>query len=184
MDDRRDMQMPRDESMATSWFVKVEGRVYGPYTPAQMRAFVQEGRVALHSEVSNHREDGWSAASAMPQIQSWLDETRQGPDEPKPAEPQADVRTVNFVVIAQLTKETEPGFATILNDYGEAVRISDSSWLLRAPGTAATLRNELSHMLERDDRLVVIDASRDRTAWFNMGRDADQRIRELWSRQS
>ena len=32
--------MPRDDGIAMSWFVKVEGRVYGHYTGAQMRAFV------------------------------------------------------------------------------------------------------------------------------------------------
>ena len=181
MEDRSEMQMPRDDSMATSWFVKVEGRVYGPYTPAQMRAFVQEGRVAPHSEVSQHREEGWAQATDQPQIQEWLDENRKTPEE-RQRPVQTDTRQANFVVVAHLSPTTAPGFAAILNDYGDCEKVADGVWLLRSAGTAATLRNELSHMLDRDDRLLVVDASRDRTAWFNLGRDADHRIRDLWSR--
>lgn len=181
MDDRSDIQMPRDDSMATSWFVKVEGRVYGPYTPAQMKAFVTEGRVAPHSQVSQHREEGWAAAQEQPQIQAWLDENRKAPEERK-RPVQTDTREANFVVVAHLGANTAASFAAMLAEFGTSEKIADGVWLLRAPGTAATLRNELSHMLDRDDRLLVVDASRDRSAWFNLGRDADQRIRTLWSR--
>jgi hypothetical protein len=61
--------------------------------------------------------------------------------------------------------------------------ISSGVWILRGAASAAHLRNELSHLLERNDKLLVVDASRDRSAWFNLGRDADQRIRELWGRK-
>lgn len=173
--------MPRDDASATSWFVKVEGRVYGPYTPAQMRAFVKEGRVAAHSTVSQNRETGWKDARAVDQFQGWFDEAREpGKKRPRPAP--SDARTANFVVIAHLCEETETGFATALADFGDVEQIAPGVWLVRAAATAAILRNELSHLLERDDKLLVVDASRDRTAWFNLGRDADQRIRELWGR--
>lgn len=174
--------MPRDDGSATSWFVKVEGRVYGPYTPAQMRAFVKEGRVAAHSTVSESREGGWRDARAVDNFKGWFEEARETPGQRRPRLAPSDARTANFVVIAHLSAESETGFVTSLAEFGDIERIAPGVWLLRAAATAAILRNELSHLLERNDKLLVVDASRDRTAWFNLGREADQRIRELWGR--
>lgn len=174
--------MPRDDGSATSWFVKVEGRVYGPYTPAQMRAFVKEGRVAAHSSVSENRETGWRDAKAVTQFKDWFEEAREAPQKRRPRPAPSDARTANFVIVANLSRETETGFANALSEFGDTEKIGEGIWLLRAPATAAILRNELSHLLERDDTLLVVDASRDRTAWFNLGREADQRIRALWGR--
>ena len=86
------------------------------------------------------------------------------------------------MVVASLGDDSRAGFEAALKDFGDAEGIAPGVWLLRAPSTAATLRNELSHLLARDDKLIVVDASRDRTAWFNFGRETDQRIRELWGR--
>ncbi|TGY91837.1 DUF4339 domain-containing protein [Marinicauda pacifica] len=174
--------MPRDDASATSWFVRVEGRVYGPYTPAQMHAFVKEGRVAAHSTVSQSREAGWLDARQVDQFKGWFDEARQTPAQRRPRPAPGDARTANFVVIAHLSQESEAEFAAALSEFGDTEQIGHGVWLVRAPYTAAILRNELSHALSRDDKLLVVDASRDRTAWFNLGREADQRIRELWGR--
>ncbi len=172
--------MPRDDGITMSWFVKVDGRVYGPYTGAQMRAFVGEGRVAAHSLVSQSRDEGWEKAEAVSQFKLWLDEARRSPGTKKTVT--SDTRTANFVIVATLGTDSVAGFETALKDFGDAEPIAPGVWLLRAPATAATLRNELSHLLARDDKLIVVDASRDRTAWFNFGRETDQRIRELWGR--
>lgn len=175
------MHMPRDDGIAMTWFVKVEGRVYGPYTGAQMRAYVGEGRVAPHSSVSTMREDGFSKATDVPQIKAWLDEARRTPHEKRPLP--ADARTANFIVTAELTDDNRPGFETALSEFGDVESVTAGVWILRGSASAAHLRNELSHMLSREDKLLVVDASRDRSAWFNLGRDADERIRELWGRR-
>ncbi|MEO1039240.1 MAG: DUF4339 domain-containing protein [Pseudomonadota bacterium] len=172
--------MPRDDGFAMSWYVKVDGRVYGPYTAAQMRAFVTEGRVATHSMVSETRDDGWREASHIAQFKAWLDEARQSPNDKGGDKPQR--RSANFVIIAEVDDEHRAGFEAALADFGDAEGITSGVWLLRGAASAADLRNELSHLLGREDKLLVVDASRDRTAWFNLGQDADQRIRELWGR--
>ena len=173
-------QMPRDDGIGMSWYVKVEGRVYGPYTPAQMQAFIGEGRVAAHSQVSESREGEFRQASAVDHFSEWFEEARQGPEEQRRAP--VDARSANFVVIAMIGPDSRAAFENALGDFGEHEEMSNGVWLLRGATSAAILRNELSHLLDRDDRLLVIDASRDRAAWFNLGRDADQRIRDLWAR--
>jgi hypothetical protein len=96
--------MPRDDGITMTWFVKVEGRVYGPYTGAQMRAFITEGRVAAHSIVSGEREGEFAAASATPQLKAWLDEARRAPNEKRPLP--ADAKTANFIIAAELTDDS------------------------------------------------------------------------------
>jgi hypothetical protein len=163
-----------------SWFVKVEGRVYGPYTPQQMRAFVGEGRIAAHSQVSPERDGIWAQACDVEEFRDWLDASSQQPRPEKRVTPGA--RPANFVVIAEVQPDHIGEFRNALTAYGDLEQVTGHVWLLRGPTTAAILRNELSHILGRDDRLLVIDASHDRAAWFNLGREADQNIRELWSR--
>ncbi|MHA6286957.1 DUF4339 domain-containing protein [Maricaulis sp. CAU 1757] len=165
-----------------SWYVKVEGRVYGPYTPQQMRAFVSEGRIAGHSLVAPERDGDWKPASDVDTLREWLGELHHRPSQEKRVTPGA--RPANFVIIAEISSDKGGEFRTTLNTYGDIESITDTVWLLRGPTTAAVLRNELSHILGRDDKLLVIDASHDRAAWFNLGREADQSIRELWSRAS
>ena len=173
--------MPRDDGITMTWFVKVEGRVYGPYTGAQMRAFVSEGRVAAHSMVSGEREGEFSNASDTPQLKVWLDEARRAPNEKRPLP--ADAKTANFIIAAEIPAESLASFEAAIEEFGDALPISTGVWILRGVASAAHLRNELSHLLERTDKLLVVDASRDRSAWFNLGRDADQRIRDLWGRK-
>lgn len=163
-----------------SWFVKVEGRVYGPYTPAQMRAFVGEGRIAAHSQISAQKDDGWTNASDIEEFSGWLSENGGAPAAEKRVTPGA--RPANFVIITEIHSDNGPDFQSALAAYGELEQITHGVWLLRGPTTSAVLRNELSHVLDRDDRLLIIDASHDRAAWFNLGRDADQNIRNLWGR--
>lgn len=173
--------MPRDHGTAMSWFVKVEGRVYGPYTSAQMRAFIGEGRIAPHSSVSEHRDQGYRSASDVPELKAWLDEARRIPGQRRPAP--ADARTANFVVVAELDADSRGAFEAALHEFGEVEAITRNVFILRCAASAAHLRNELSHLLGREDKLLVVDASRDRSAWFNLGHDADQRIRDLWGRR-
>ena len=172
--------MPRDDGISMSWFVRVEGRIYGPYTGAQMRAFIGEGRVAAHSTVSDQRDQGFRQACDIPQVKVWLEEVRLSPGERKSISP--DARTANFVVVAELDDDTRGAFEATLNEFGETEGVTAGVWLLRSGSSAAHLRNELSHLLGRNDKLLIVDASRDRTAWFNLGRDADQRIRKMWAR--
>jgi hypothetical protein len=44
------------------------------------------------------------------------------------------------------------------------------------------IRNQLVQQLGKLDVLFVVDATRDKAAWFNFGPEADSRIRRNWAR--
>ena len=95
--------MPRDDGIAMSWFVKVEGQIYGPYTPAQMRAFVGEGRIAAHSLVSDERDGEFAAASTQDALSDWFSEDDGGTQVEKRVTPGA--RPANFVIVGEIASD-------------------------------------------------------------------------------
>ena len=44
------------------------------------------------------------------------------------------------------------------------------------------MRNALVRKLGKLDTLFIVDAGRDKAAWFNFGPEADTRIRKIWSK--
>ena len=95
-----------------SWFVKVEGRVYGPYTPPQMRAFVGEGRIAAHSMVSADKDGNFTPASNIEDFKSWFGDSEGGTVVEKRVTPGA--RPANFVIITDIKSENSTDFRASL----------------------------------------------------------------------
>ena len=68
-----------------------------------------------------------------------------------------------------------------LESMGAVCDLAPGLWLVRTRFSAGVIRNTLSQTLERGDRFVVIDATRDRLAWFNLGPEVDVRIGKVWN---
>ena len=68
-----------------------------------------------------------------------------------------------------------------LESMGFVCDLGPGLWLVRTRFTSGVIRNTLSQTLERGDRFVVIDATRDRLAWFNLGPEVDVRIGKVWN---
>jgi len=77
--------------------------------------------------------------------------------------PQAAPNTV-FVVMAEIRSENGMAFLQTLQSSGTAQRIGDSVWLLRSGTSVEQLRNRLSQILTRDDRLFILDSFQNETA--------------------
>jgi len=111
----------------------------------------------------------------------------------KPTQPQIQMRTQTqsipqtqhkstvFLVMAEIRSGQTMGFLQALQSYGDAQRIGDNLWLVRGATTAQLLRNTLSQTLTREDRLFILDSFANQTAWFNIGAEMDNKIRDLWS---
>ncbi len=167
--------MSVDAGQARTWFVKVDGRIYGPYTSPQMRGYISEGRVADYTQVSVQGDGDWKPASDVEILASWITENRES----RIAET-ATENPANLLVITQVNEDASEAVGSVLARYGETVDIVPGVWMVRARTTASVLRNDLSHLLDRDDKLMVVDASRDRSAWFNFATETDAKVRELW----
>jgi hypothetical protein len=161
------------------WWVKAGEKVYGPYTRAQMARFVGEGRVIASTMVSTNPASEWTEARHSQGLRTALHEARGAfraksgvKPEPGPA---------NVLVWAEMNSGSSRRFEHELRQLGAVADIVPGLYMVRTTHTAGTMRNVLSQVLERGDKVMVLDATRDRLAWFNLGPEVDVRLREVWN---
>ena len=173
------------DALNSMWRINVSGQVYGPYTGHQIKSFAEEGRLAPHSIVQAGDQGPWITAIDDPVLgQLFAQETKPLPAAKPIAQPAAGAvaETANFVVIADLKARGSGHFEATLNKLGDNYRLSSTVWIVHTDRTAGGLRNELVPHLGNTDALVIIDATRGKSAWFNLGPEADAKIRRVWKR--
>ncbi len=77
--------------------------------------------------------------------------------------------------------QTSLELTAVLDAFGPNIAIRPGLWLVRARTPAATLRNLLSRKLGEHDALLVVEATLDQAAWFNLDPARDRELRRLWS---
>lgn len=172
-----------NEALNGTWRINVSGRVYGPYTGHEIKSFAEEGRIAPHSIVQADERGPWITAIDDPVLAQLF--AKPCGQAPLPqADKGSDPASANFVVIADLRTGSQT-FETALAKLGENYRLSSQAWLLHTARTVGTVRNELVQHLGSLDGIFIIDASRGgKTAWFNLGPEADAKIRKVWRRSA
>jgi len=168
------------------WRINVSGQVYGPYTGHQIKAFAAEGRIAPHSIVQASEQGPWITAIDDPVLGQLFVLTQPRAPEPlgKPGESPApaELSAANFVVVADLRSRGSGPFEAAIAKLGQSYRLNPLVWLLHSDRTAGAIRNELVQHMGQSDTLVIIDATRGKTAWFNLGPEGDAKIRKVWKR--
>jgi hypothetical protein len=88
----------------------------------------------------------------------------------------------NFVLIFDVKSRGHGKLEEDIMNMGRSVKILPGIWLLHGPYTAGNIRNQLLHHFGTLDSFFIIDASRDKLAWFNLGPEVDSQIRQVWRR--
>lgn len=178
--------------MPTLWTIRANDRSYGPYTLEQMRSFAGEGRLAAHSLVARGTDAQHTAASedpdlaplfrpAQPQPQRPVFFTAEGDIGPARQESQSTPQS-RFVIMAEMKSRSIAGLEEEIYKCGQATMVMPQAWLLSSEMTINALRNTLVQKLGRIDMLFIVDATRNKAAWFNYGPEADSRIRRVWQK--
>jgi len=170
------MTAPAPANGPDQWFVKVKEQVYGPYTFTMMRKYIAEGRIASQSMVSEDKGGAYRPAAQTAPF-STLFQTAQNW---KTAAIVTESPEANLIVCADFVTGGVTEFGRILNSLGPSARIGQSTWVVRSTHTAASARNALARTLGRDDRLFICDATRERTAYMNLGPGAEVDLRGVW----
>lgn len=165
------MTTPVTRIAAGQWWVQVRGKAYGPYTMEQLSAFLAEGRVRPTTQVSNRPDGAWVEARRVLGLVM--------PLAPEPANDTAGA--ANVFVHAEILSGAWDGFMAALESMGAVCDLAPGLWLVRTRHSAGVIRNALSQTLERGDRFIVIDATRERLAWFNLGMETDAHIARIWN---
>ncbi len=163
---------------APAWWVQVQGKAYGPYRPAQIQAFVAEGRVRPQTLVSREPDRDWRPA----QDAGLTGQAAPAPLHDTPAI-EEDARLANMMIWADLPSGGEDHVDATLIEFGASARIGRDLWVLRTPHPVAVIRAAIAAGLAVGERFLVVDANRGRLAWSNLGLDAETRLRHVWDRR-
>jgi hypothetical protein len=180
------------EALNGVWRINVSGQVYGPYTGHQLKAFALEGRIAPHSIVQAGEQGPWITAIDDP-VLGQLFVQRQLPAAQSIGQPSAHSATAegaqasehqpaNFVIVADIRSRASAPFEAAISRMGDHYRLNPLVWLLHTDRSSGTIRNELIQYLGQNDTLFIVDATRGKTAWFNLGPEPDSKIRRVWKR--
>jgi len=179
------------------WYIQVEQQNYGPFDDQTLWVFMCEGRVNAQSLLSQYPNTGYRPVSADPGLMNWIEqvpnpkvqadqvhEAQQAQDQTSNLQPQpthiAEAAQSVFMVMAEIRSGRGMDFLQTLQSLGDVERIGDSVWLLKARAKSEDIRNVLCQPLGTDDRLFIMDSFANETAWFNLGAQMDNRVRELW----
>lgn len=170
---------PAERDATETWWVQAKGAAYGPYTRAQLERFVGEGRVRAATLISTRRDGGWREAQRAPEFAGLF-----AAPAPAPAAgfaPGKAGEPANLFVFTEIHSGAWMQFMAALEAMGRVAELAPGFWLLRTRLSSGAVRNALSQTLASGDRFVVVDATRDRLAWFNMGPGPEVAIREVWN---
>ncbi len=187
--------------MSDTWTISVSGRSYGPYTEAQMQAFVAEGRLAPQSLVARADENQYRAASEDAVLAALFRPASAAPAQPaKPAqfftaEGNEDIQSfsrqeedapaghrTHFIIVADMKSRSISGLEEEIFNLGPAIPIMPQAWLLASDMAINAIRQLLVQKLGKLDMLFIADATHDKAAWFNFGPEQDSRIRRIWQK--
>jgi hypothetical protein len=158
-----------------------------------MEGFVVEGRIAAHSIVASGDAGPWLAASDDPLLANLFMRSvaREIDMQPQPkAQPVAERIYVtdakphgfNFIIIADIKSRSGYGFERELAKLGDNFRLNMQVFMLRSDFPISQVRNALVPHLGKTDSLLVVEANQSKSAWFNLGPQAEAHIRRVWQR--
>jgi hypothetical protein len=191
--------------MSDTWNISVGGRSYGPYALSQMQSFVTEGRLAPHSLVARAGEEVFHAASDDDQLGALFPSGRK----PTPSA-SGKFLTANrtddedlsssafgrsheearvsergrYLILADMKSSSISGLEDVIQSLGVSYELLPQVWLLVTEQGISAVRNALIQKLGKIDVLFIVDATRNKAAWFNFGIEADARIRRVWTSQN
>lgn len=182
--------------MADSWYISVQERSYGPYSEAQLEAFVGEGRLAPHSLVARAGETQFRSAGDEPTLVSLFQPASpavavaapMAPQEPAAAQAfgrhdgQNTGERAHVIIIADMKSRSITGLEEEIYNLGPAHPIMPQVWLVACELPVTAIRNLLVQKLGKLDTIFIIDATHDKASWFNFGPESDIRIRRIWSK--
>ena len=175
-DARSTVDIPR-----VQWRVLVDGKVYGPYPRAKLLEFLNEGRVAGHTMLSCGADTQFHRADEHPNLRwNFVHQDRKGFPDRRRADGDEDPSVSNFFISARIFAGVD-AFERALNQCGKFARAGSGMWVLRSRITLPQLRNKLSVALQKDEQFVIVNASKGRLAWFNLGAEHDVAVRSVWN---
>ncbi len=162
------------------WRVKVGEKVFGPYPRTRLIDFLKEGRVTAASLLACGQDDFFLRADQHPQLRWDFRAPRKrrfGEPRLDPGETEAPV--CNYLIVGRLLSSHE-SFEKILGAAGKFTRAAGDMWVLRSRQSIQQIRGQLSLTMKPHEYFVIVNATKDRLAWYSLGVESDIAVRSVW----
>ncbi len=176
--------------MSQTWRLRVADRTYGPYSYDQLESFVREGRFAPTSMVSSSSERRWRTAGSDPQFRDLFQATApravkksvfgQRDISHDEADGKKEPEAATFLLVFDVVSGAAGRIETAVRSLGPAMRVADNVWAVTTTNTAPGVRNALTPQLTEREPVLVVDATRGRSAWHNFCPETDAKLKRLW----
>ncbi len=161
------------------WRVKIGDTEYGPYPRSRLIDFLKEGRVTASSFLCCGNDTDYHRADHHPNLRWDFKTRRRKFGEPKLDPGESEVPVCNYFIAARLMAGNER-FERVLREAGKMSRAAGDMWVLRSRLTIQQLRNNLTLIMKQHEHFIIVNASKDRLAWFNIGVENDIAVRNVW----
>jgi hypothetical protein len=162
------------------WRVRVGEKEYGPYSRTRIVDFLKEGRIAAHTLLCCGVDTEFLRADQHPNLRwDFTSPRKRKFGEPKLEPGETEPPVCNFFIAGRLVS-TADAFEKALRSCGKYTRVMGDMWVLRSRLTVQQIRNRLSSVAKAHEQFVVVNATRDRLAWYNIGVENDIALRDVW----
>ena len=178
---------------AENWCVKVDEKVYGPYTSEQLRKFASEGRLAAWSLIAPAGSRAWREANTesifssvfgvsdiklkktgAPRAFGKRDDTDSNNTQGQAAA--GDSKVANFVIIFDVVNAAASRVEAAIMSLGPAFMITENVWSVTCELTAIGVRNVIAPYLNPKESIFVVDTTRGRSSWQNFSPEKHAKI--------
>jgi hypothetical protein len=88
----------------------------------------------------------------------------------------------NFIIVIDVKARYAGPLEQAIMSVGPAYKLAPNVWCVNADATAPGLLNSLSTHIGKTDSMFIVDATRDRSVWLNIGPESESKIRRVWRR--
>lgn len=171
-----------------NWCVKVDDKVYGPYTAEQLRKYAHEGRLAAWSQIAPAGSRAWREAQSETTFASFFGHKVKAKGDNvsrsfgRRDQAMADTRRrqapamSNFLIIFDPADGAAHRMETAVRSLGHAFLVAENVWSVTCDLTATGVRNAVAPYLTPKEPIFVVDASRGRTSWQNYAPETHAKI--------
>ncbi|WP_306249676.1 GYF domain-containing protein [Parvularcula sp. IMCC14364] len=170
-----------------NWCLKVEERIYGPYTTKQLETFASEGRLSPQSQIAPAGGKVWRAAHQYPTIAELLSGEKS---KSQKNFGRSNLRTQqsslpdgaisNFIVIFDVLSGAATRLEHIIRNLGPAFRLTDNVWAVMSEQSIVGIKNTLAPHLQVREPVFVIDTKRGRSDWQNFTPEMHSKLTKSW----
>ena len=180
MDDDEEYAIDPPPIPSVKWRIQVGDKLYGPYPRSRLIEFLKEGRVVASTLLGCGADTEYVRADKHPQLRWDFNANRKRKfGEPRLDPGETEVPVCNYFIAARLMSSNE-AFEKQLREAGKMTRAAGDMWVVRSRLTVQQIRNKLTSIMRPHEHFVIVNATKDRLAWFNLGVENDISVRDVW----